>query len=70
MAGIDEFVTAAYPRPKTFLETLMDSGNTQIQAQLQRILGRNNAMISIYNDLNVLQRPQVYSILPFEFSVN
>jgi protease IV len=70
MAGIEEYVTSAYPRPKTFLETLMDSGNAQISSAVQRILGLDYSLMQIYRDINVLQRPQVYSILPVEFSVN
>jgi protease IV len=70
MAGIDEYVTASYPQPKTFLETFMDTGNTQIRSGLSRILGRDYLLTQLYRDLNVLQRPQVYSLLPVEFSVN
>jgi len=70
MAGIDAFTVAVYPVQKPFIETLFESGNTRIRSLVQQTLGLNVNPDAQLQKLRLLERPQLYSILPLEFSVN
>lgn len=70
MAGEEIFKVGYYPTPKTFFETLMESGNVRIKSIVQNALGIEQPFDQVLRDINTLNRPQLFSILPFNFSVN
>lgn len=69
-AGLDEYNIVRYPAPKTFLETLMESSSRGAESMIRKTLGLNRVKDSVYRDLFTLSRPQAFSIIPLEFSVN
>jgi len=69
-AGVEEFTVGHYPAPENFLESLMASGNAQIHAVTRHIFGVQPAMNTLLRDIHRMNRPQVFSILDTDFSVN
>lgn len=69
-AGIEQFTVASYPKTRSFIENLLDSGETQIRALVRSSLGIPPVAEAFWEDVRMLERPQVYSILPIDFSVN
>lgn len=70
MAGVEEYKIATYPTPKTFFETLMESSKTEARTLVSNILGIRPDTHQVIRQLQNLSRPQVYSIIPIEISVN
>lgn len=70
IAELDEYIIGTYPKEKTLLESLMESGNVRATQITRRALGIAPSIDKILNDLNVMSRPQVFSIIETDFSVN
>lgn len=69
-AGLETYRVGVYPTPKSFLESIMESGNAQIRTSVRGILGLDQNFGVLAEQLNLMSRPQVYSILSDDFSVN
>ncbi|MCC5926241.1 MAG: signal peptide peptidase SppA [Bacteroidetes bacterium] len=69
-AGIDQFIVGTYPKSRTFIENLLDTGDAQIRSLVRMSLGISPSTETLLRDIRMLERPQAYSILSVDFSVN
>ncbi len=70
MAGIESYTVGSYPTPKTFLETLMESGNTRLTSIFKQTLDISPNLDAVLREVRSTSRPQVYSIFSSDISVN
>lgn len=70
MANIEDYKVASYPAPKTFFETLMESSQSEVRVFISSIFGIKPDSMQLIRQMQNLTKPQVYSIIPVEISVN
>jgi protease-4 len=70
MAGVIDYKISTYPTPKTFFETLMESSQSEVKAFVSSILGLKPDTYQLIRELQNLSKPQIYSIIPIEISLN
>jgi protease IV len=70
MAGLESWKVSRYPTQKSFIETLMESSSKQARSVILSILNVTPDQTKLIRDLRSLNKVGVYSIIPYEISVN
>jgi len=70
MAGIETWTVSTFPKKKSFIETLMQSGSNQARSLVFNILNVSTDQSTLIRDLRSFNRPGTYSIIPYEISIH